>query len=109
MSKNRQPAMKRYAIDHPYCEVCEFLGIENVPAVDVHHIKARSALGNEDPRNLISLGRFYHDCAEGNIKGIKASECNEHLLKIKRGEYEETTKAWFAKAFQRRHGAGGML
>jgi 5-methylcytosine-specific restriction endonuclease McrA len=54
---------KKYLEKHPYCEVCLTQGLI-VPAVDVHHIKARWR-GNNDEDNLVALCRSCHNKIHG--------------------------------------------
>ncbi len=49
--------LKRYGLEYPNCQLC------GKQAQDVHHIVYKSAGGNDEAKNLISLCRTCHEYA----------------------------------------------
>jgi len=76
--KNREFAKikRKYLENHPYCEIHLQLGMQ-IPATDVHHIKARWH-GDNSSENLVAVCRQCHQAIHGQYGSL------EYQTKIKR-------------------------
>ncbi len=87
--KNRQIALRR---DNRRCRLC------GKPAVETHHIVARSLGGSHEPSNLLSLCAIDHKAIQTHVVKIEGATDANGLLRILKWSDSEKGYVLFREA-----------